>query len=149
MAASLKLFFNKTVIEGIARDLAQADGSFASKQFTKECSTGLDPLELMARARHIAEALHRHLPADFPQAAQAILRSLPAAPTLERMDVFRYLPHVFYVAKFGIGHFEEAMQVQYRLTQHFAAEFSIRAFIEKYPDQTHDRLRAWAEDPNH
>jgi 3-methyladenine DNA glycosylase AlkC len=148
MAASLKIFFNKTVIEGLARDFAQTHRGFDPKQFAKECFMGLDSLELMARARHIAEVLRRQLPADFPEAAAVILRSLPSRPTLSGMDAFRYLPHVFYVSKYGIAHFEEAMHVQYQLTQHFTAEFSIRAFIEKYPEQAHARLRAWAADPN-
>jgi 3-methyladenine DNA glycosylase AlkC len=148
MAASLKVFFNKNVVEGLARDFAGAHAAFDPKQFTKECLTGLDSLELMARAWHIAEALRRHLPSDFRQASNVILLSLPASPTLERMDVFRYLPHIFYISKYGIGHFEESMQAQYELTKHFTAEFSIRAFIEKYPEQSHDRLRRWAADPN-
>jgi 3-methyladenine DNA glycosylase AlkC len=64
------------------------------------------------------------------------------------MESFRYLPHVFFVAEYGLGHFELSMQAQYALTQRFTAEFSIRAFIEKYPEQTLARLREWSADDN-
>lgn len=148
MAASLKVFFNRQVVEGIAGDLLRADRNFQAKRFVKECLEGLDALELLARAWHIADALGRHLPRDFGRASRVMLRSLPPE-AFTGMDSFRYLPHVFYVAKYGIDHFEASMAVQYELTQRFTAEFSIRAFLEKYPEQAHGRLHLWATDPSH
>ena len=149
MADSLKKVFNKTVIDGVARDIAQAHPEFDSKQFIKECLVGLDSLELLARGWHIAEALRRHLPPDFRLACKVLLRSLPSSPEHSGMGTFRYLPHIFFVSKYGIEHFEESMLAQHALTQHFTAEFSIRAFIEKYPEESHARLRQWASDPSH
>lgn len=74
-------------------------------------------------------------------------------PELERtdkfgMEPFRYLPHVFYVAKHGLDDFETAMTAQYELTKRFSAEFSIRAFITRHPAATMERLRGWAGDAN-
>jgi 3-methyladenine DNA glycosylase AlkC len=40
------------------------------------------------------------------------------------------------------------MRAQYELTQRFTAEFSIRVFLERYPEATLARLREWARDPN-
>jgi 3-methyladenine DNA glycosylase AlkC len=40
------------------------------------------------------------------------------------------------------------MTTQYELTKRFTAEFSIRAFIDRYPDATLDRLRVWAINDN-
>jgi 3-methyladenine DNA glycosylase AlkC len=36
----------------------------------------------------------------------------------------------------------------YELTQRFTAEYSIRVFLERYQQQTLDRLREWALDPD-
>jgi 3-methyladenine DNA glycosylase AlkC len=145
MAASLKVFFNRQVVEGIAADFARVDAGFDSKQFAKECLKGLDQLELLARAWHIAEVMRRHLPADFNAAARVLLQSLPQQK-FTGMDSFRYQPHVFYVLKYGIEDFQSAMHVQYQLTKRFTAEFSIRAFLERYPGETLARLRAWTSD---
>ena len=49
------------------------------------------------------------------------------------MAPFRYLPHVFFVAKYGLEHFEPAMRAQYELTKRFSAEYSIRGFLERVP----------------
>jgi 3-methyladenine DNA glycosylase AlkC len=64
------------------------------------------------------------------------------------MDVFIYLPHVFFVAEFGVDHFEASMRTQYELTQRFSAEYSIRVFLERHPERTLARLREWASDSN-
>jgi 3-methyladenine DNA glycosylase AlkC len=40
------------------------------------------------------------------------------------------------------------MRAQYELTQRFTAEYSIRGFLERYPERTLDRLRDWAGDSN-
>jgi 3-methyladenine DNA glycosylase AlkC len=64
------------------------------------------------------------------------------------MESFLYLPFVFFVADYGLECFEISMRAQYELTQRFTAEFSIRAYLERYPEKTLARLREWAVDPN-
>jgi len=60
--------------------------------------------------------------------------------------VFRHLPHVLFVAEFGLDHFDAAMRAQHDLTRRFTAEFSIRPFIERHPQQTLAVLGDWAAD---
>jgi 3-methyladenine DNA glycosylase AlkC len=149
MADSLKTFFDRRVVESIARQFSSATPTFRAKPFVDEALEGLDGLELLARGWQIAEALRRHLPDDFAVASTILLRSLgePIVTTETwGMEVFRYLPHVFYVSKYGIEHFEAAMEAQYALTQRFSAEYSIRAFIERYPERTLARLEEWTQD---
>ncbi len=40
------------------------------------------------------------------------------------------------------------MAAQHELTQRFTAEFSIRPFLERYPEATLKRLKAWTRDPS-
>ena len=151
MAESLKTFFGRRVVESIALDLSQAHPAFDKKRFIAEAVRGLESLELLARGWHIAEVMRRHLPEDFPRAARVIMRSLgPELNGTESrgMEVFRYLPHVFFVSKYGLEHFEDAMRLQYELTKRFSAEFSIRAYLVKYPAQTCARLAEWTKDSN-
>jgi 3-methyladenine DNA glycosylase AlkC len=151
MADDLKSFFGQRVVEGLAQDFARAHPRFDSSRFVAESLEGLESLELLARAWQIAEAMRRHLPEKFPSAARVLLRSLGPelnVTELAGMEVFRYLPHVFYVSKYGLDFFDDAMRVQYELTKRFSAEFSIRAYLVKYPDQTYARLCEWARDSN-
>jgi 3-methyladenine DNA glycosylase AlkC len=151
MAAALKLFFDESLVRGIARDIARVHAAFPEQAFIRQCLHRLDTLELTARGRHIAECLHATLPGDFPQAITILLRSLGPTHTGTEsfgMAPFRYLPHVFFVQLHGLAHFEAAMQAQYEITQRFSAESSIRPFLMHHAEETLARLRAWAGDPN-
>jgi 3-methyladenine DNA glycosylase AlkC len=92
-----------------------------------------------------------YLPEDRDEALRILTHSL--GPPIEEselkgMEVFRYLPHVFFVAEHGLDHFETAMTMQYEITKRFTAEFSIRAYLEHHEHATLARLREWASDPN-
>ena len=76
MADTLKGFFSPELVRRLARELARTDGSFPASAFTRDASAGLEDLELLARARHIAGALARHLPEDYSRAVDVLLRSL-------------------------------------------------------------------------
>jgi 3-methyladenine DNA glycosylase AlkC len=149
MAAQLKHFYDERIVRSIASDLLAVYPPFPAEAFVAACLRGLTDLELTPRAWHIASAMHEHLPGAFERAARILMDSLgpkQAQTTTFGMEPFRYLPHVFFVQKYGLGDFDSSMQAQYELTQRFSAESSIRAFLVDYPDATYARLTEWAKD---
>lgn len=151
MAQKLKNFFDERIVRSIAQNLRSAYRRLDEGSFVDDCLAGLDDLELTARGWHVTEVMRRYLPQPFPEAAQVFVASL--GPELDRskdvgLEPLRYMPHVFFVAKYGLDDFETSMHAQYELTKRFSAEWSIRVFLVKYPDATHARLRDWATDPN-
>ncbi|MCE9668740.1 DNA alkylation repair protein [Myxococcus stipitatus] len=151
MADPLKTFFDARLVETLGTQLHTAQPSFPRDTFVGEARRGLERHELMGRARHIMEAMHRALPSDYPRALEVLLRSLgPIRPDTERkgMDVFFYLPHTLFVSEHGLEHFEESMHALHTLTQRFTAEWAIRPFLERHPERTLARLREWATDGN-
>jgi len=151
VAAPLKDGFGPDVPARIAAMLAAADPAFPAAAFTAEALDGFADLELTGRARHVAAALGRHLPAGFPRAADLVEGSLGPVLPLEGtwgMAPFLYLPHVYWVAEAGLDHPERALALQHALTQRFTAEFSIRAYLLRHPDLTLATLRGWTADPS-
>jgi 3-methyladenine DNA glycosylase AlkC len=151
MAEPLKNYYGPDVPAQIAGMIKEVHSAFDEDAFLADALDGYQALELTPRARQIAQALGRHLPPDYEQAIEILIASLGPKLQLAEltgMDVFVYLPHVFFVAKFGVDHFEASMRAQYELTQRFSAEYSIRVFLERYPQQTLGRLREWAFDSN-
>lgn len=151
--SSLKSFFSKALVERLADDVAGAHPAFPRAAFVKDAGSGLSPLELLDRGRHIARALARHLPPAYPEAVEVLLRSL--GPELEGdenlgagMAPFFYYPHTVFVAERGLDHFDLSMRAQRELTKRFSAEASIRPYLERFPDRTHRVLARWAGDPN-
>lgn len=153
MAEALKTFFSPALVRRLAADLARAHPSFRSRAFIKRASAGLEDLELLDRGRHIAGALAEHLPSDYAEAIEVLLRSLgPKHATDELIGVgmapFFYLPHTLFVAEHGLEHFDLSMRAQYELTKRFTCELSIRPYIAQDPERTFAVLRTWAHDPD-
>lgn len=113
----------------------------------------------MERGQHLARALRQCLPDKYAAAIEILLESL--TPPLTQTDdlglaVFFYLPHVCFVAEYGIdpkqngGHdpFEISMLAQYELTRRFSSEFSLRPFLIQQQERTLSRLLEWTTDPD-
>jgi 3-methyladenine DNA glycosylase AlkC len=153
MPEALKHFFSTDLVRRLAGEIQRVAPSFRARAFVKAATTGLDDLELLDRGRHLSRSLAAHLPPDYPEAVDVLLRSLgPEHATDELVGLgmapFFYLPHTLFVAERGLDHFEISMRAQYELTKRFSAESSIRPFIAKYPERTFAVLRAWASGPN-
>jgi len=151
VAEPLKNSFGRDVPARVAEMIRAVEPTFPAAAFLSDAVAGYDDLELTPRARQIARALGHHLPRDYRRAAEILVSSL--GPKLEDSELtgmapFVYLPHVFFVAEYGADDFEMSMRAQYELTQRFTAEFSIRVFLERYPQETLERLRDWAGDPS-
>ena len=151
MAEPLKNSFGPEIVEWIAVEVLAADPGFDVDGFATTALDGFEQLELTPRARQVSDALAGaldHDPATALDTIIATVRRSPADEELTGMDGFRYLPFVYFVADHGIEEFDLSMTAQYELTRRFTAEFSIRAFIERYPDATLEQLHRWALDPD-
>jgi hypothetical protein len=79
---------NPDLVRRLAGEIQRADPSFRSRAFVKAATTGLDDLELLDRGRHISRALAAHLPLEYPEAVEILLRSLgPGHATDELVGV--------------------------------------------------------------
>lgn len=158
MAEPLKHLLNSAVPPHIAAMLRQAWPGFDSAAFLADIAPGYEALELMQRGRRIAEAMHRRLPAAYPEAVAILVASMGPAMGLDAAgepvascgghSAFVYLPHSMFIAAHGLAHFEASMRAQHALTQRFTAEFSIRPYLEHHTQATLDRLMAWTDDPS-
>lgn len=153
MTETLKTFFSPSLVRRIGADFLRAHARFPAEAFVEDASAGLEALELLDRARHIAASLAKHLPPEYPHALEVVLGAL--GPELEGEELigggmapFRYLPHSLFIAEHGLPYFDLSMRAQYELTKRFSAELSIRAYLAHDPERAFSFLREWARDPN-
>jgi len=151
MAEPLKNQFGVEIPGNIARMISRSFPAFKQDAFVKDALDGYEALDLMPRGWKIARTLRGYLPVNYPAAAEILIASL--GPKLDKtegngMDTFLYLPHVFFVAEYGLDHFDVSMRAQYELTQRFTAEFSIRSFLERHTEATLALLKDWTKDAN-
>lgn len=152
MAEPLKNHFGPDVPSRIGDMILMVYPEFHREAFLSKTLDGFQGLEIMDRARRISAVLAKTLPQDRAKAIDLLLRSLKEdedGPVRAGMGAFLYLPYIFFVAEQGLDCFETSMRAQYELTKVFTAEFSIRAFLDARTEETLDRLRIWARDPDH
>ncbi|MDX1913970.1 MAG: DNA alkylation repair protein [Methylophilus sp.] len=153
----LKHLLDTEAIRCLAHNITQAYPTFDADAFCHTALENIAPLGILERGQHIAKALREHLPAMYQTAIEVLLDSL--TPPLTRTEsfglaVFFYLPHVSFVASYGLSAenngnedpFEISMRAQYELTRRFSAEFSIRPFLIQAPERTLSQLLAWTKD---
>lgn len=157
--SSLADLLDREAVECLANNISLVHSKFDAGSFRRAARKGLGPLAILQRGRHLAKALREHLPVRYEDAVRILLRSL--TPPLTRTEglglgVFFYLPHVSFVAEYGLDArgnggrdpFEISMKAQYELTRRFSAEFSMRRFLIRWPGRTLARLLRWTRDPD-
>ncbi|MCK0094888.1 hypothetical protein MWU60_04855 [Yoonia sp. F2084L] len=137
--------FNPTTVGQLGQHFEEA-GVFASAAFVKDVVAQMGPLALKERINLIAQVLADYLSDDFPSACDAILRALPPPldPDLSDNDFghFIYAPLGVYVENHGLeSHLALSLDMLAALTQRFSMEFSVRAFLNRWPDETLARMQ--------
>lgn len=147
----MKNSLNKKTVVRIAENISSAYAEFELERFVKLASTGLGGLELKQRVEHIIQALLATMPNEF-QRCVAILEQLPElwqrGEDTDSFQVFAAWPVIDFVAVKGIDEPETAMPLLANLTSMFSAEFALRAFIDRYPEDAMVFLLACAQSNN-
>ena len=154
---SLADLLDREAVECLAHNISLVHPEFDGKAFQRTALNGLKPLSILQRGHHLARALRDHLPECYTDAIHILLQSLTPPQTATEdlgLGVFFYLPHVSFVATYGLDPihnagrdpFEISMLAQYELTRRFSAEFSIRQFLIRWPERTLAQLLEWTTD---
>jgi 3-methyladenine DNA glycosylase AlkC len=150
---------DREAIDCLAHNIGLVHPKFDGKSFRRAAHEGLQPLAILQRGQHLAQALRTHLPERYSEAIEILVRSL-TPPMTDTDDLglggFFFLPYVSFVATYGLDEehnggrdpFEVSMRAQYEITRRFTAEFSMRPYLIKWPERTLSRLKEWTRDPD-
>ena len=154
---ALKDLLGQEAIDCLIHNISLVYSEFDGASFCREALKGLEPLGLVQRGQRLAKVLRQFLPEHYESAIDILLVSLtpPLSTTADNgLEVFFYLPHVSFVAEYGLDPtgnngqdpFEVSMKAQYELTKRFSAEFSVRQFLIDQQDRTLKQLMEWTSD---
>jgi len=147
--------FNKAKVHYLADLMHKAYPSFNTKAFYEETLSPFPSLELKERITHICQCLHKYLPPDYVSALSILLDALPQEldPGMEDNDFgdFIFSPLSLYVATYGCdkANLTRSLMALKEITKRFSAEFSIRFFINTFPEETMAFLSDCAKDENY
>ncbi|MBT9487461.1 MAG: DNA alkylation repair protein [Rubrivivax sp.] len=156
MMEPFKNLIHPGLVQRMAGHLQRAWPAFDAQAFVKQASTGLDALEMKARAMQLADALGATLPAEFAHAAQVLEAALAPPwpgdrlgsddPCRDGLEGWALWPVGEFVARHGLAQPERGLQALHAITQRFSAEFAIRPFIAAHPDTVFPILQRWTAD---
>ncbi len=124
----------------IANAGAGASPRFDREVFLSAATDGLDALSIMARVRHIADALRPALPADYDAALDVITVMAP-----QLTHGFQAVAVTEYVARYGLDDFDRSMDALAALTRFGTAEFAIRPFLALDADRALATMIRWTD----
>ena len=149
MSEPLKYMYNPQFFERLCPVLKAVIPQFEERKFVHRVfDTTWPDLELKQRTRQVTNALHNFLPGDFPRAMEMVVsisHLLRKNKEHEHMYPFIFLPE--YIELYGINHFELSMKAIEESTKLVSAEFAIRPFITRYPEETMKYMLSWSRHP--
>lgn len=146
--------FNADSLGDLANEFAAGIPRFDRGAFHTAALSGVADRSLMECLDWFADCLEPHLAADFPTMADQLEAAMPPRldPTLRDDDFGRFIHAVpgLLAVRHGLeDHRDRALDLLYEATQRFSMEFYIRAFLNRWPEQTLARLKRWAQDDNY
>ncbi len=139
--------FNAEKTRYLAGLFKGAEPGFDADAFEARVMERLPELELKERMAWIAECLQGAVPGDLPDVAPVILQALPPPLDPNKSDDdfgdFIFAPLGDWVVSVGLEHPELALDVVEELTQRFSMEWTIRPFLNRWPDLVMERMREW------
>lgn len=149
------ILFNKEKFWLIASEISLVYPDFLQKKFLDDILRDFAMLELKQRISLIADNLHKYLPQDYETALEVLLKSLPEPlnPSLQDDDFgdFIYASYSEFIAQNGCKkqYLEISLNALKEVTKRFSAEYAIRNFLNKFPNETLSFLKNCSFDENY
>lgn len=140
----LKNVYSLEFVDTFALLLTKIYPPFRHNEFVQSVlDAAWEDRKLKERMRHITAMLRQFLPNDYAEAIQILRHAAP------HCDGFPYLFFPDFVEQYGMDDQEISLPALEFFTQFSSAEFAVRPFIVKNPDNMMVQMLAWAEHPNH
>ncbi len=128
----------------LASALKKVHPSFDASAFLADITPGLMNIPLKERMRKTTHCVHQHLSLPLDLAFMALIN---AGPHIS--GDFTGMVLSDYVEVYGLEHPDLSLPALKELTQYGSAEFAIRPFIKRYPNETMAFLLDLSLDDNH
>jgi len=148
--ALLKDLYSRKFYEGIAVCMEETIPHFNTSIFLKLIyTTKFEGMELKARMKHTAMALHHFMPSDYEQSVShlcALIESLKEHGFWQERLEMMFIPN--YIEVYGLDHLQTSIKGMEIATQYVSCEFAIRPFLNKYPDEMITQMILWSRHEN-
>ncbi|MDX1352935.1 MAG: DNA alkylation repair protein [Thiomicrorhabdus sp.] len=144
MTDLLKEEIDLKTIKKMAVLLKLQHAGFNAENFVAACMTAnWEELALKKRIRQVAQTLHDQLALPYSEAIDVL------KPVSNEFNGLFHFIFSDYVELYGLEDFQTSMQALELFTQNSTAEFAIRPFLQKQPEQTKQQMLLWSMSDKH
>lgn len=147
----LKYWFDKELARMLAEKITVIKPDFDSSRFINKVDGKVNDLELKDRVEVIADEISNCLLSNYQENIQLLLNVLGPENQEETgmfTNFYWIMPIATYVEKYGMEDFELSMKAIFEITKRNTGEYTIRPFIEKYPEKTLETMMEWSKNSN-
>lgn len=136
------VLFSRQKIEDLSCLFFKQDATFPKDIFVKNIIADFPELELKQRSTRVCIELEKILTNTYPENLNYLLRALPPALDIKYTDndygEFIHVIFSEYIARNGcsLDYVKISLAALVVCTQRFSAEFALRHFLSRFPDQT-------------
>ena len=147
------IFFNEPLTKEFASIFKKIYPVFKEDEFVASVlNDEWEAKELKERMRHVTVVLHDYLPKGYKKAT-ALFKKLVKYLIKERPTkgslYFEYMFLPDYIEYYGVDDFDTSMEAIEIITQYSSAEFALRPFLVKYPENMKGQMEKWAKHESH
>lgn len=143
--------FGDNLAKLLATKFLEVYPSFPSDEYIKAIKKNCPGQSYTQRVDLHVQELHRLLPTNFKVAVK-LITSILGPENKEQTGMFKVyywiLPLGKYIETYGLNHFKESIHALEEITKRNTAEYAIRAFIRKYPQECLEVMESWAKSDN-
>ena len=144
-------YFDEELAAMLAEKVTAIYPGFDGNAFVKEVAENCAGKRLKQRVELIADQLHGYLPDDYPKTVNILIQILGPENHKETgmfSQFYWLMPVAKFVEKYGVNYFAISITAIEEITKRNTGEYAIRPFIRAYPQQTLEKMQAWANSDN-
>ncbi len=137
--------YNPFFFEQLCPVIKQVIPDFHERRFLHRVfDTTWPDLELKQRTRHVTKALGNSLPAEYAKAVEVILSICQLLRDKKTAPTYPYIFLPDFIELYGLNYFDLSIRAIEEATKLVSAEFAVRPFIMKYPEETMKVMLKWS-----
>jgi len=151
MAKKLKLWFDFALAEKLAQNTLKVSKEFKHTLFLNHIKTSIENQELKSRIETFADAFFIAFNKNYELGCKALLQTVGPENLKETgmfTEYYWLMPFAKFVEKYGLNNYDLSMHAVTEITKRNTCEFTIRPFIENYPEKTLNQMLVWSKHEN-
>ncbi len=147
----LKLWFDADLARLLSKKIGVIHPEFDATGFIQQVDSKVAPLELKDRVEVIADELFQTLGSDYSPNIEILLQILGPENVKETgmfKEYYWVMPIAKIVEKYGLEDFDLSMHAIEEITKRNTGEYTIRPFIQQYPERTMNVMLEWSKSTN-